>query len=336
MIMCTDRMRACALLGACLTALMIAPRLVRGQEVPGPAKETATIEFECPILGQVPYFGRLFRVNAYEAGCPAHAANPNEAERIGIDFEICQDGQCPLAIKLVDCAKACGDKCGGAKCSGEKCCDAKCCEAKAACTAACKAATACQCPANACECPGSVAREWPARPVGQVALNATCACGNKCECGKCACGAACQCGDHVIAGHPGLPVPFIAHHFAPPPFVHAPTPFIAHAPPPHPGGCPAVFEHLLTLAAKSAALEAKLEARDEQAELVGEMLELAQENAKLKAQVELAQAKADLAHQVLQVTLENAQLKSKLAELTSKLESDSVRTARPKLDAPQR
>lgn len=97
-----------------------------------------------------------------------------------------------------------------------------------------------------------------------------------------------------------------------------------------------MFEHLVTLAAKSAALEAKLEARDEQAELVGEMIELAQENAKLKAQVELAQAKTELAQQVLQVTLENAQLKSKLAELTGRLESDSVRTARPKLDSPPR
>jgi hypothetical protein len=90
-----------------------------------------------------------------------------------------------------------------------------------------------------------------------------------------------------------------------------------------------MFEHLLELTAKSAALEAKLEARNEQAELVSEMLELAAENAQLRATVELAEARAEMQQHVLQVTLENEQLKSKLVELTSKLQSESVRTARP-------
>jgi seryl-tRNA synthetase len=91
-----------------------------------------------------------------------------------------------------------------------------------------------------------------------------------------------------------------------------------------------MFEHLLELTARSAALEAKLEARSEHAELVGEMLELATENAKLKAQVELAQARAEVAQQVLAVTLENEQLKSRVAELTGLLTEaeKNVRTAR--------
>lgn len=312
--------RAAALVAIALTATISAPRPVRGQEVPAPQnKATIELKLQGPILTKIPYFGELFR-----AAGPCHedcqaakvVAKPVELNHADFDFEVCQDGQCPLAIKLVDFAKCEAGKCG--KCEGGACVAGKCaagkCEAQAC-------AEACECPVAKTAC-GSC----------QVAVKAACACGDKCECGKCAYGAGCQCGHDVVLRHhglPGLPLPVITHHFAPPPFV-------AHAPPPHPGGCPAMFEHLLELTAKSAALEAKLEARNEQAELVGEMLELAAENAKLKAQIELAEAKADVTQQLLATALENEQLKAKLAELTSKLESANARTAQPQVDFPKR
>jgi hypothetical protein len=235
-------------------------------------------------------------------------------ERIGVDFEFCTDGDFPFAVKFWECAAACeGGQCAAGECKAKACCAEG------------------QCPATAaCECPGEKACQ-----ACQVATKAGCACGMKCACDtKCACGMACQCSGDVVRHYlrtsspdgalpPGHPVPVAVHHFAPPPIVSYGAP--------HPGGCPAMFEHLLTLTAKSAALEAKLEARTEQAELVEQMLELAGENARLKAQVELAEAKAEMQQQVLQVALENEQLKSKLAELTSKLESEHARTARPQV-----
>jgi hypothetical protein len=267
-----DRARSCALVAAALAAAVL-PQLARGEDGQCPVQAAAQARIGIPILDNVPYFGRLFRVVGYsEEACADGHACPDDFERIGVDFEFCQDGQCPLAIRLVDFAKC--EECKGEAC---KCEGGKCDDCKACCAAGeCLACSACKCSAAKTAC----------------ACGTTCACDHKCACGhKDECGETCYCAAQHVAG------------------------------------CPALFEHLLTLTAKSAALEAKLEARTEHAELVSEMLELAQENAKLKAQVELAEAKAEMAQHVLTVTLENEQLKSKLAELTSKLESDNVRAA---------
>jgi hypothetical protein len=308
-----DRTRTCALAAAFLAAAALAmPCLAQEEKCDCPAKKAAVQGI--PMLSQVPYFNRLFQV-----------AQPceNDAARIGIDFEFCEGGEFPFAVKFWEC----GTGCEGGKCTAKAGCAAGECPAAAACE--CPAAkTACQsCPAAAkliaaCESKCACGEECA---CGSACAEAgKCACGEKCACaGKCACGNACQCGDHVVV-HPFGPLPLVAHHFAAHPVPVGPVPFVAqhlgpHPGPAHPGGCPALFEHLLELTAKSAALEAKLEARAEQAELVSEMLELAQENARLKAQVELAEAKAEAAQQVLAVTLENEQLKSRLAELTSRL-----------------
>jgi hypothetical protein len=305
-----NRARCCALAAAAVAAIIV-PSMARGEEPACPA-HTVVVE-GVPILGKIPYIGRLFtNVGVCEQGCAANKACaetkacvewkacpaapacpashpcPAEAERIGIDFDfgfpIGEDGQCPLAIRLVEFTKCtdCKSACAGGACEAGVCAAGK-----------CEVATACECPGTKVCCDSC-----------QVVAKAPCCCGT-----KCGCGAGCQCGPANVAHAHG------AHR--------------------HVGGCPAMFEHLLTLTAKSAALEAKLEARTEHAELVSEMLELAAENAKLKAQVELAEAKSEMQQQVLSVALENEQLKTKLAELTSKLENEAVRTARPATPAPR-
>jgi hypothetical protein len=308
--MFTDRMRASALVGSLLaTAALAVPCLAEGDKCDCPAKQAA--KSGVPMLSQVPYIGRLFRV-----------CEPCEGdfERIGVDFEFCTEGEFPFAVKFWEC----GADCEGGQCKAKACCAEGQCKANAA---------ACECPVAKTTCQSCQVAAKTA-----CACEARCACDSKCACeskvahaSKCACGETCQCGDHVVA-HPFGPVPFIAQHLPP----HA---IVAHHGPAHPpvGACPGMLEHLLALTAKSAALEAKLEARTEQAELVSEMLELAQENARLKAQVELAEAKSELAQQVLTVTLENEQLKSKLAELTGKLQAADVQTTeRPRvLNAPR-
>jgi hypothetical protein len=319
-----DRMRTCARAAAFLAAAALAmPCLAQDEKCDCPAKKAAVNGI--PMLSQVPYLNRLFKV-----GEPADG----DVERIGIDFEIGAEGEFPFGVKIWEC----GAGCDGGKCKAKACCAAGECPAAAACE--CPAAkTACQsCPsaakhvaacASKCACGDECACET------KCAADSKCACGSKCACSaKCACGDACQCGDQVVV-HPFGPLPLVAHHFGAHPGLAGPPPFVTHhfAPhpgPAHPGGCPAMFEHLLELTARSAALEAKLEARAEHAELVSEMLELAQENAKLKAQVELAEAKAEAAQQVLAVTLENDRLKSHVAELTGRLDEaeKNVRTAR--------
>ena len=313
-----DRMRTSALAAALVAAAAVAmPCLAQEKKCECPAKQAAV--HGIPMLSQVPYLNRLFQVAPPCEG---------DVERIGVDFEFCEAGEFPFAIKFWEC----GAGCDGGQCKAKACCAAGECPAVAACE--CPAAKAvCQsCPAGAklaCACESKCACG------DKCACDSKCACGSKCACSsKCACGESCQCGDHVVV-HPFGPPPLVAHPFGAHPGPVLPHPvvthhFAAHPGPAHPGVCPAMFEHLLELTAKSAALEARLDARAEQAELVSEMLELAQENAKLKAQVELAEAKAEAAQQVLAVTLENEQLKSRLAELTNQLgeAEKNVHTAR--------
>jgi hypothetical protein len=321
--MFTDRTRTCAWSAAFLAAAALAmPCVAQEEKCDCPAKKAAVQGI--PMLSQVPYLSRLFQVAPPCEG---------DVERIGVDFEFCEAGDFPFAVKFWEC----GTGCDGGQCNAKACCAEGQCPAAQTC--ACPSAkVACQsCPAAAkliaarqsqCACGGECACE-------SKCATEKCACGATCGCsGKCACGEGCQCGDHVVV-HPFGPLPLVAHHFGALPGPVGPVPFVTHHFGPHPspahaGGCPALFEHLLELTAKSAALEAKLEARTEQAELVGEMLELAQENAKLKAQVELAEAKAEAAQQLLAVTLENEQLKSRVAELTGRLGEveKNVHTAR--------
>lgn len=304
----SDRMRAAALLGGFLATLAwAAPCLAEEGKCECPAKKTTT---GIPIFAKVPYVNRLFK----NAGCEAGACEKEDFQRIGIDFQILGEGEFPFAVKFWES----GTACEGGQCKAKACCEA----------------SQCQVDIAACECPGTkvICPSCPVAAKTSCASGTKCACDTNCACDtKCACGEACQCsGDHVVR-HPLGPVPFVAQHL-PPQVV------VAHHGPAHPPvpACPAMFEHLLELTAKSAALEAKLEARAEQAELVEEMLELAAENAKLRATVELAEARAEMHQHVLQVTLENEQLKAKLVELTSKLEADAARTARqPQTQAPR-
>ncbi|HEX5103248.1 MAG TPA: hypothetical protein VFV87_05530 [Pirellulaceae bacterium] len=316
--MSADRMRATALVGGFLAALACAaPGLAEEGKCDCPARKTVA---GIPILAKVPYVNRLFQA-ADTAG--------DDVQRIGIDFEFCADGEFPLGIRFWECGAACEGQCQAkAGCAEGKCpvnvaaCD--CPVAKAVCPS-------CQVAAKACACASE----------SKCAAASQCACGTKCACDtKCACGDACQCsGQQVVVRSMG-PVPFVTQHVPP----HA---VVVHHGPPHVGpahppvaACPAMFGHLLELTAHSAALEAKLEARDEQAELVGEMLELAQENAKLKAQVEMADAKLELAEAQLEISrhlvqmkLENEHLKAQVAELTNRL-GEAEKTARTTSETP--
>jgi hypothetical protein len=305
-----DRMRACALVSACLAAALIAPRLAGGEECECPAKKASATGCPMQILSKVPYISRLFRVVGTEC--------PNDAERIGVDFEFCVDGECPLGLRLLECsqcdaaacsaAKACCDakccstkccaetscteKCGAAKCSTAKCCAAKGCEAQVCTAGQCKATACCAAAKLGC-CEGKlVAKEACQSEACQCSSGKKCCCEDKCQCANCACG----------DSHPSL-----------------------------------LTQHLLTLTAKNAELEARLEARDQRDELLDQLIELSTENARLSAKLELAEAKTQIVQQMMQMALENQHLKTQLAELADKRNAESVRTTvRPPSSKPVR
>lgn len=304
--MCLKSMSAKAALWTCLFGVIAAPGFVQAEEgnCPGQAAAEAA-DRAIPFFSRLPGMSRLFQNpgQCTEAGCP------QEIERIGVDFDFCLDGNCPLGLWTVSKCRECGAAKATAAClaaDGKSCPDGECRENATACKAGCPGA----CNANARYVEVICTKAGCKTAACAESCGANCCCAEKCAANKCcaencpakACSTECE----AKCGEAKCPA---AECFAGRPVGHQP---------------PELWEQIVELVGANAGLAATLEARDERDELIDQLVELSTENARLESRVELAEAKFELMQQMVQLARENQQLKSQVTELAHQLKTQEA------------